>query len=104
MHDCAYLIACIEAAPERPGLLDEAEAGELGTYVVNTEKAPWEVHRIASGAEEILSLFAHPRRCAEVSDIVRAVADGDGIGSEFFTDLIQARIIVPAAAGHPPPS
>ena len=104
MHDCAYLIACIEAAPERPGLLDEAEAGELGTYVVNTEKAPWEVHRIASGAEEILSLFAHPRRCAEVSDIVRAVADGDEIGSEFFTDLILARIIVPAAAGHLPPS
>ena len=58
MHDCAYLIACSEAAPERRDWM--GRAGELGTYVVNTEKAPWEVHRIASGAEEIRSLFAHP--------------------------------------------
>jgi radical SAM superfamily enzyme YgiQ (UPF0313 family) len=103
MHDCAYLMERIEAAPGRTELLDESETGELGTYVVNAEQEPWAVHRIAPGVEEILGLFARPRRCEEVSRIVRTVADGDEIGAEFFADLIQARIIVPSTAGAPLP-
>ena len=79
MHDCALLMERIEAMCGRPGLLDEAQAGELGTYVVNTEQEPWKVYRIASGAEEILDLFTQPRRCGEVSRIVRTATDGEAI-------------------------
>jgi radical SAM superfamily enzyme YgiQ (UPF0313 family) len=104
MHDCALLMERIEAMSGRPGLLDEAQAGELGTYVVNTEQEPWKVYRIASGAEEILGLFTRPRRCGEVSRIVRTAADGEAIDSAFFDELILGRIIVPSAAAQPLPA
>jgi hypothetical protein len=101
MHDCALLMERIGAMAGHGGFLDESEAGELGTYLVNTEQVPWKVYRVAAGVEEILGLFGNPRDCAEVSDLVRVAAAGQEIDPTFFSDLILARIIVPSATAQP---
>ena len=86
MHDCALLMERIEAMCGRPGLLDEAQAGELGTYVVNTEQEPWKVYRIASGAEETWILHA----AAQMRRSFQDRSDGDGRRGDRFGVLRRA--------------
>jgi hypothetical protein len=95
IHDCEALLARIAEDAAGTELLPESEAGERVIYLLMRTGRTVTPHRIDPGVAAILSLFEQPRR---VSDVARAVCDATGIAelpSEFFADLVRARIIEP---------
>jgi radical SAM superfamily enzyme YgiQ (UPF0313 family) len=95
IHDCEALLARIAEDSAGTELLAESEAGGRGICLFARNGRTVTPHRIDPGVAAVLSLFEQPRR---VSDVARAVCDATGIAelpSEFFADLVRARIIEP---------
>jgi radical SAM superfamily enzyme YgiQ (UPF0313 family) len=99
IHDCAALLARI--ARLGPGeLLADAEAGELGAYVVDPgdgETTYW----IDPGVQAIAELFDEPHTCHEVAELVCAQAGIPELAPGVFEGLVRAGVLVAPAAAWP---
>ena len=97
-HDCGALLDQIKQQPDRPDLLNDSEAGERGTYLLRSSGRESSYAKIDPGVEAILSLFAQPRQCTEVADLVAEATGMPKLRPSFFRDLAKSEIIVPSAA------
>ncbi len=99
IHDCAALLEQIARLP--PGArLDADAAGELGAYVVDPGD-PATVYWIDPGVHAIAELFAEPRTCGEVAELVCAAVGLPALASGVFEGLIRAGLLVAPAAPAP---
>jgi radical SAM superfamily enzyme YgiQ (UPF0313 family) len=96
-HDFGFLLDQIKWQTDRTELLDESEAGERSTYLLNVSSKESTYAKIDPGVEAILGLFEQPRRCTEVADLVAQATGMPKIGASFFRDLAQTEIIIPVA-------
>jgi hypothetical protein len=95
LHDCSRVLARIEREPERPDLVDDAQCGELGLYLLHAAGDASIVSRIDPGVEAVLSLFEQPRTSEDAAAIVRAAAGRTEFALDFFQELVHERILVP---------
>jgi hypothetical protein len=96
-HDCSFLLDRIKRQADRTQLLDESEAGERGTYLLNASGKESTCAKIDPGIEAILSLFEQPRPWNEVADLVAQATGMPRLQKSFFRNLIHAEIIIPVA-------
>jgi radical SAM superfamily enzyme YgiQ (UPF0313 family) len=94
VHDCGRLLERIAEDPDGAGLLDDAETGDLGAYLIDGVSGT--VHWVDAGVEAILTLFYPARSCREVSDLVREAVEGAALDAGFFERLVHAGILVAA--------
>lgn len=102
LHVCESLIERIKQEREGQELLDESEIGERATYLVSVAHETAVRYQVDPGVEALLSFFNEPRSCAEVTELVRDIADVPEIDSSFFAPLVSAGILV--AHGNTPSS
>jgi hypothetical protein len=96
-HDCGLLLDRIRRHPQGTQLLDDAETGERGAYLVIRAGAAPVSYRIEPGVEAILSLFEQPRTCREVAAFLCDLAGGAEVEPGFFASLVRCGVLVPAA-------
>lgn len=94
LHDCGSILERIVAEPERPQLFNEFNLGERGSYVLRVTASGAISYRIDPGVEAILRLFAEPRTCAEVTNLVDEATGGAGLAPDFLKDLVRLQILV----------
>jgi hypothetical protein len=96
IHDCGALLDRIARLPSG-AWLDDADAGELGAYVVDPGD-PATVYWIDPGVHAIAELFAEPRTCGEVAQLVCAAAGLPSLAPSVFEGLIRAGVLVAPTA------
>jgi hypothetical protein len=96
LHDCAALLKRIDCEPAGSRLLDESEVGERGVYLVQVSVDKSICYCIDPGVEAILGLFEQPRTCREVADLLCKATGLPELGTEFFGELVQSEILIPA--------
>lgn len=96
LHDCAELLERIRARADQAAPLDDAGAGERGSYLVLRADTASTTYRIDDGLHHILDLFAQPRRCRDVAAAVRALT-GSSIDDALFEQLVHLGVLVPAS-------
>lgn len=94
LHDCDSLLERIAREPEGTRLLEESEAGEAGSCVVNASGPAVECYRVDAGVEAMLDLFARPRSCEEAAQLLRALSGESKITADYFAPLVDAGILV----------
>ena len=91
MHDCQHVLARIREH-DGEGLLDDADFGERGVYLVQASKS----YRIDPGVEAILTLFEEPRTPLAVIRTVCEATGVDELDHGFFEELVRTGILVSA--------
>lgn len=94
LHDCELLIERIKQNSDAQGLLDESETGELGSYLMSVTAESAIGYQIDPGLETMLSFFAQPRSCSEVTDLISELSDMPRIEGDYFAPLVTAGILV----------
>jgi radical SAM superfamily enzyme YgiQ (UPF0313 family) len=97
LHDCARLLERIRERPASAAPLDEAGAGERGSYVVMRSDTASTTYRMDEGVCSILELFAVPSRCRDVAAAVWRLTGGGVIDDALFEDLVRMGMLVPAS-------
>jgi radical SAM superfamily enzyme YgiQ (UPF0313 family) len=100
LHDCDRLIERIEQEPDAEHLLDEAETGERTCYLISLNQATAVGYQIDVGLEAMLSLFAEPRSCSEVTELVQEISGVPQIDGDYFAPLVNAGILVAHESSH----
>jgi radical SAM superfamily enzyme YgiQ (UPF0313 family) len=93
VHDCELLLERIKREPDGSRLLDEAEAGERGVYLMSFAGGMATSYQIDSGVEVMLDFFARPCSCSEVADLVHELGV-PRIDPGYFAPLVNAGILV----------
>jgi radical SAM superfamily enzyme YgiQ (UPF0313 family) len=96
IHDCAAVLARLATGE----LLDDADAGELGAYVIDPGD-PATTYWIDPGVQAIAELFDEPHTCDEVAALVCAAAGVEALPPSVFEGLIRAGLLVAPAALAP---
>jgi hypothetical protein len=94
LHDCDRLIERITQDPDAEHLLDEAETGERTCYVISLNQETAVGYQIDVGLEAMLTLFAEPRSCSEVTELVQEISGVPQIAGDYFAPLVSAGILV----------
>jgi radical SAM superfamily enzyme YgiQ (UPF0313 family) len=103
LHDCSRLIEKISSSVNGH-LLDEAEVGELGCYMVigrGTRDGAMDNYALTTESHAVLSLFESPCSFEDVCRVLAPLTGGEAPEPEFFEDLIGQGILVPAAPAEP---
>ncbi|HSB11719.1 MAG TPA: radical SAM protein [Blastocatellia bacterium] len=93
MHDCKLLIERIANDPDGSRLLDEPETGERSVYLISGSGGMATAYQIDAGLEVMLGLFAQPRSCSEVAELVYQIT-GARIDASYFAPLVDFGILV----------
>lgn len=93
IHDCGDVLARIAALPPGDALLDDARAGELGSYARVAGSVVW----IDPGAHAVVELFDEPQPCAAIAELVAEATGGAVLDDEFFAGLVRAGLLVTVA-------
>jgi hypothetical protein len=94
LHDCDRLIERIKQDPDAKDLLDETETGERTCYLISLRQETAVGYQIDVGLEAMLTLFAEPRSCSEVTELVQEISGVPQIDGDYFAPLVSAGILV----------
>lgn len=94
LHDCDRLLELIKENPEAEHLLDDAAAGERTCYLISLNQETAVGYQIDMGLEAMLTLFAEPRSCTEVTELVQEISGVPQIAGDYFAPLVNAGILV----------
>ncbi len=94
LHDCEFLLDRIKQDSDGRRLLDEAETGARGTYLVSITVDTTIGYRVDPGLEAMLDFFAEPRSCTEVSDLICEITGVSQLDGSYFAPLVNAGILV----------
>ena len=94
LHDCQFLIDRINEDAGGLTLLEDPDTGQRGTHLVSVTTQRRISCQIDPGLEAMLTLFAEPHTCTEVTDFVRNVSGVTQLDSSYFAPLVDAGILV----------
>ena len=94
IHDFDFLLSRIQTDGDGAGLLDESEAGELGTSLVSFANEVATTYRIDSDIESLLDLFVPARSCSQVAELIHELGWNHCIDASYFAPFVNAGILV----------
>jgi hypothetical protein len=97
LHDCQFLIGRIKEDAGRL-LLEDTDTGSRSTYLVSVSGDRRMSYQIDPGLEAMLTLFAEPHTCTEVTNFIRKVSGVSQLDSSYFAPLVDAGILVAHSA------
>ena len=95
LHDCGAVIDQI-ANDHGTALLDDAETGERGVYLLDLSSGAAQSFEINPGIAAMIELFEQARTCNQVVRVIHESTGLDEFDLDFFADLVERDILVPA--------